>query len=92
MQEDTRELPDYNVLSSTAIGAFSKIPSVKAVLLSDSNTVVTILSEPTRMDRCLIYDAEQAFAKAHPNIRFSFFSTESAAKYGDYHAIYQRPE
>jgi len=75
---------------ATATEIFSKIPSVEAVYISEANTVVTLLVDPSRIDRCSVYDAERALSKAYPDTIFSFYITESAAKYGDYHVIYQR--
>jgi len=81
---------DFDAISKSASGIFSKIPSVETVYISDANTVVSLLNNPSRMDRCLVYDAERALSKAHPETKFTFFITESAAKYGDYHIIYAR--
>lgn len=92
MEEDIGSKPDYKLLEVAALEAYPKIASVKAVFISDSNTVVTLVENPSREDRCLIYDAERLLSKTHPDLHFGFFVTESAAKYGEYHVIYQRAE
>jgi len=90
MEEDIERKLDYKLLEDTAREAFSQIASVKTVFLSDSNSVVTLLENPSREDRCCVYDAERLLAKTHPNLHFGFFVTESAARYEEYRVIYQR--
>jgi hypothetical protein len=68
---------------------FGKIGSVKKVYLL-SNSIVTILSNPERIDRCGLYDAEQALSKKYPDMKFVFYSSEGEANYSNYEVIYER--
>ncbi len=69
---------------------FGRIKSVKKVFMSESNSVVTILDNPERIDRCNLYDAERKLAEAYPECGFTFYSTTGEADYSTYEVIYER--
>ncbi len=68
---------------------FGKIGSVKKVYLS-SNSVVTILSNPERIDRCSLYDAEQKLSAKYPDRKFVFYSADGEANYSSYEVVYEK--
>jgi hypothetical protein len=81
---------DIKKIATVAGGIFRKIQSVKKVYLSDSYSIVTILDNPDRMDRCSLYDAERAISAAFPDLKFCFYSSEGEANYSAYRVIYER--
>ena len=68
---------------------FHKIPSVKKVYLSGTNSIVVIQDENCE-DRSKVYDVEQLLQTKIPARYFSFFTATNEANYSAYKKVYER--
>jgi hypothetical protein len=76
-------------LKNTIQELFGKIESVKKIYLLE-NSIVTIFSNPERIDRCKLFDAEQNLSKKYPDKKFVFYSSEGEANYLNYEVMYEK--
>ncbi len=80
---------DY--LLELAAERFQKIPSVRKVYLSPTNSIIVIQDE-NYDDRPKIYDIEQLLQKKIPSRCFTFFTATNEANYESYKKLYERRE
>lgn len=78
---------DY--LYELVLEKFLRIPSVKKVYLSPTDTII-IIQDENYEDRPKVYDIEQLLQIKIPSRYFSFFTATNEANYSAYKKLYER--